>query len=182
MTHPHGAELARWARGRLLQELGGPLATPPSGPWCEERAATFVTLRRPDGELQGCIGSLAPRRSIVDDVAHNAVAAGLHDPRTTPVKLADVPSLQLELSILSPLSPLKFETEQEALQAIRPGVDGIVLIWHGHSATFLPSMWPRLPDVREFMSQLKVKAGLPAHFWDSAIHLERYIVDKHSDR
>ena len=54
-----------------------------------------------------------------------------------------------------------------------------MLVWHGHSATFLPSMWPRLPDVGEFLAQLKIKAGLPARFWDDAFHLERYTVDKH---
>ncbi len=181
MRHPHGAELARWARDRLAQELGGPPALAPEGDWRDAPGATFVTLRRPDGELQGCIGSLAPRRSILDDAAENAIAAGLHDPRSTPVRLEDVPTLDLELSILSPQEPIAFTDEASALAAIRPGVDGIVLQWNGHRATFLPSMWPRLPDVRTFMGELKNKAGLPWDFWDDDVRLFRYTVDKHVD-
>ncbi|MFN2547530.1 MAG: AmmeMemoRadiSam system protein A [Myxococcales bacterium] len=178
-THRHGLALARWGRARLKQELGGPLATAPSGDWCGEKRATFVTLRWLDGDLHGCIGALVPRRTIVDDVAHNAVAAALHDPRSHAIRLEQVDELDLELSILSDLQRIPAGAEKEALDAIRPGVDGIVLIWREHSATFLPSMWPRLPDVGEFMRALKVKAGLPGNFWDDAIHLERYTADKH---
>jgi len=177
--HPHGLELARWGRARLRQELGGPAATPPSGDWCEERRATFVTLRWPDGNLHGCIGGLVARRPIVADVAHNAVAAALHDPRSQPIRLGQVDDLDLELSILSPLERIPFRSETEALAAIRPGIDGIVLVWREHSATFLPSMWPRLPEVSDFLGALKVKAGLPARFWEDGVHLERYTADKH---
>jgi AmmeMemoRadiSam system protein A len=179
MTHPHGLTLARWGRAHLKHELGGPPATPPTGDWCAEKRATFVTLRWLDGGLHGCIGALVPVRTIVDDVAHNAVAAALHDPRSHAIALDDVDDLDLELSILSPLKPIPFDDEAEALDAIRPGEDGILLIWRGHSATFLPSMWERLPDVSEFIRALKVKAGLPARFWDDAIHLERYSAEKH---
>jgi len=177
--HPHGFTLARWGRARLRQELGGPPAAAPSGDWCGEKRATFVTLRWLDGSLHGCIGALVPRRTIVDDVAHNAVAAALHDPRSHAIRLDDVDELDLELSILSPLERIPFHAEKEALDAIRPGVDGIVFVWREHSATFLPAMWERLPDVGEFMRALKAKAGLPPRFWDEAVQLERYTADKH---
>lgn len=179
MVHPHGLTLARWGRARLKQELGGPAATPPTGDWCAEKRATFVTLRWLDGNLHGCIGALVPRRTIVDDVAHNAVAAALHDPRSHAIRLSDVDELDLELSILSELQRIPVRTEKEALDAIRPGIDGIVLIWHEHSATFLPAMWEKIPDVREFLRALKAKAGLPQEFWDDAVHLERYTAEKH---
>ncbi len=180
--HPHGNELARWGRNRLQEETGGPKARPPTGAWCEERAATFVTLRWEDGgDLQGCVGSLIARRPIVEDVAHNAIAAALHDPRSEPVSRSDVSRLDLELSILSSLEPIRFGSEREALSAIRPGVDGIVLAWRGRSATFLPSMWEQLPGVVEFMEHLKLKLGLQKNFWDDAVRLERYTVDKHVD-
>lgn len=170
-----GKVLVKWARERLREALGGPKATRPTGAWCDEPGATFVTLRWKSGDLQGCIGSLEPERPIVDDVAHNAIAAGTRDPRTTPCKLADVDHLDLELSILSPLEPIASEAD------IRVGVDGIVLVHEFRRATFLPVMWERLPDVKTFMGELRRKAGLPRDF-AGQVQLMRYTVDKFEDR
>jgi AmmeMemoRadiSam system protein A len=173
--------LAAWARARLAEELGGPRTSKPSAPWCSQPGATFVTLHWPDGRLQGCIGSIEPRVPIVDDVEHNVVAAACFDPRARPLALADVPNLDIELSILSPLLPIAFHDEASALAALVPGVDGIVLEGHGRRATFLPSMWSRLPDARDFLQGLKQKAGLPASFWRADMKLWRYAVDLHVD-
>lgn len=170
-----GKVLVKWARERLREALGGPKATRPTGAWCDEPGATFVTLRWKSGDLQGCIGSLEPERPIVDDVAHNAIAAGTRDPRTTPCKLADVDHLDVELSILSPLEPIASEAD------IRVGVDGIVLVHEFRRATFLPVMWERLPDVKTFMGELRRKAGLPRDF-AGQVQLMRYTVDKFEDR
>ena len=143
--------------------------------------ATFVTLRWPDRRLQGCIGSLEPRRSIALDAARNAIAAAIHDRRSIPICLSDVDDLDLELSILAPQEPLAFTDEASALAAIRPGVDGIVFQWGDYAATFLPAMWGELPDVREFMSELKQKAGLPGTFWAEDVRMWRYTVEKYVD-
>lgn len=170
-----GEVLVRFARERLREALGGPRATAPDAPWCAEHAATFVTLRwKKNGHLQGCIGSLEAHRPIIDDVASNAVAAGTRDPRTEPCKLADVDKLDVELSILSPLSALANEAE------IRVGTDGVVLMAGYRRATFLPVMWERLVDVPTFMTELKRKAGLPRDF-SGDIELMRYTVDKFTD-
>jgi AmmeMemoRadiSam system protein A len=171
----HGPVLVKWARARLREALGGPAATRPTGPWCDEPGATFVTLRWRSGDLQGCIGSLEPDRSIVDDVAHNAIAAGTRDPRTTPCVLADVDDLHVELSILSPLEPIASEAD------IRVGVDGIVLVHQFRRATFLPVMWERLPDKQTFLAELRRKAGLPRDF-TGQVQLMRYTVDRFEDR
>lgn len=170
-----GDELVKYARETLRAALGGPPATRPSGAWCDERGATFVTLRWKSGDLQGCIGSLEPGRSIVDDVAHNAIAAGTRDPRSKPCSLADVDSLHVELSILSPLEPIGSEAD------IRVGVDGIVLVHESRRATFLPVMWERLPDTPTFMGELRRKAGL-AHDFAGDVQLMRYTVDHFEDR
>lgn len=171
----HGEELVKYARACLRAALGGPSATPPSGPWCEECGATFVTLRWRSGDLQGCIGSLEADRPIVEDVASNAVAAGTRDPRTTPCKLADVDKLDVELSILSALEPVASESD------IRVGIDGVVLVHEFRRATFLPVMWERLRDKQTFMGELRRKAGLPRDF-AGQVELMRYTVDKFEDK
>jgi len=177
-----GEALVRWARARLEQELGGPAATPPTGAWCDEPGATFVTLRWKDGALQGCIGSLEPHRSIVSDVANNVIASALYDPRAARLKLQDVAKLDFELSILSSLEPIEFSDEDSAIAALRVGTDGVVLEWHAHRGTFLPSMWPVLGDARNFLRELKRKAGLPRDFWEAGVTLKRYTVQKFVDR
>lgn len=170
----HGPQLVRYARAHLREALGGPRAARPTGEWCDELAATFVTLRWKGGDLQGCIGTLEADRPIVDDVAYNAVAAGTRDPRTTPCTLDDIDRLHVELSILSPLEPIASEAD------IRVGTDGIVLLHHGRRATFLPIMWERFPTKDVFMGELRRKAGLPRDFAGD-VGLLRYTAAKFED-
>jgi AmmeMemoRadiSam system protein A len=175
-----GAELVRYARAKLREELGGPKATPPEG--CDDVVATFVTLRWRDGRLQGCIGTLEPRRALVDDVAHNVVAAAMLDPRAEPIGLEDVDQIDVELSVLSPLEPVPFTDEASARAGIEPGKHGVVLAWHGRRATYLPSMWDHFHhSTPELMASLKEKAGLPSDFWRNDMKVWRYTVDKHVD-
>jgi AmmeMemoRadiSam system protein A len=170
----------RFARATLRARLGGTKADAPTGAWCDARAATFVTLRWPDGRLQGCIGSLEAKRAIVDDVAHNALAAALLDPRADALEPSDVDDLVFELSILSPLVPLTFDDETSALRQIRPGIDGVVLAWEGGRATFLPSMWPRLGTTDALIGALKKKAGMD-RAWGDDVKLWTYTVEKFVD-
>lgn len=181
MAAAHRAELARWARARLRQELGGPTATPPAGAWTEAPGATFVSLHWPHGELQGCIGTLEARRPIVVDVAANALAAGLDDPRGARLELADVDHLEIEVSVLSPLTRVPVASEAEARQAIRPGVDGLLLKHRGQRGTLLPTVWSQLPEPAAFLAMLRRKAGLPADFWSPDLELWRYTTEVATD-
>ena len=45
-------------------------------------------------------------------------------------------------------------------------------------STFLPQVWEQLPGPASFMAHLKQKAGLPANYWGSDVHLARYCVKK----
>lgn len=170
-------ELARFARARIRQALGGPKAAAPRAAWCYEPRAAFVTIHWPDGTLQGCIGNLSPRRPLVDEIAAHAVVAALRDPRCSPLSLDDVDTLEVEVSILSPLEPIVVHGEDSACEALRPHRDGVALEWRGRRATFLPQMWSRLQTPTVFIRALKEKAGLAADFWDERIRLWRYSVE-----
>jgi AMMECR1 domain-containing protein len=67
------------------------------------------------------------------------------------------------------------------LLRLRPGVDGLVLEAGGRSATFIPAMWEQLPDPREFLRQLRRKAGLP-DAWQPGTRLSRYTAERHQER
>ncbi|HET9989940.1 MAG TPA: AmmeMemoRadiSam system protein A [Kofleriaceae bacterium] len=171
----HGPELVKFARARIEQELGGPLAQPPQGEWTVEKHATFVTLRWRDGDLQGCIGTLEADRPIVADVAGNAVAAATRDPRGEHLVLSAIKDLCVELSILSPLERVA------SFDHIRHGIDGVVLIYRGRRGTFLPVMWETFRDKAVFFAQLERKAGLPPNYDPQHLEVWRYTAIKFED-
>jgi AmmeMemoRadiSam system protein A len=138
--------------------------------------ATFVTLRI-EGDLLGCIGTLEPRRALVADVAGNAFSAAFHDPRSPGVRSADLPRIEIHISVLNSPEPLLFGSEEELLAKLRPGVDGLVLEDGFHRGTFLPSVWESLPDPRDFLAHLKMKAGLSPSHWSETIRLWRYTTE-----
>jgi AmmeMemoRadiSam system protein A len=146
--------------------------------WLRLRAASFATLRLA-GELRGCIGTIDARRPLGDDVAHNAFAAAYRDSRFAPVAPGELPRLEIEVSVLSAREPLAVATEDDALASLRPGIDGVYLEYRGLSATFLPQVWEGLPDPRDFLGELRRKAGLPLRFWDAEVRLSRYVVEKY---
>lgn len=136
-------------------------------------AASFVTLTE-GGRLRGCIGSLAAHRSLAEDVAANAVAAGLRDPRFAPVAAADLNRLRLKVAVLSRPAPLSFGSEDEARARIVPGLDGVILSSAGRRGVFLPMVWESLPEPADFLDALKQKAGLPRRYWAEDLTLQRF--------
>jgi len=144
--------------------------------WLEIPAACFVTLTL-DGRLRGCIGSLNAYRPLRVDLEANARAAAFQDPRFPPVTEQELSPLRIEVSLLSAGQAMNVRDEDDALAQLRPQVDGIILTYGQHRATFLPQVWEQLPDPGLFLGQLKQKAGLPADFWAPGIELARYTVD-----
>lgn len=172
-----GLALTRFARAAIAAALGGPSPEPPQFPGSDTMASTFVTLRR-GGTLHGCIGTIEPRRSLVEDVRSNAVSAALFDPRATRLERDDVDKLTVEVSVLGPLERVPCRSEEEAVAAIRPG-DGIVIRGAGRRATFLPQVWENLRDPREFLTSLQGKAGMRG--WSPDVEVYRYGVTKFCD-
>lgn len=142
-------------------------------PGLQAPGACFVTLHR-HGELRGCIGSLQAYRPLVQDVVENAYAAAFRDPRFAPLSASELDGLELHISVLSAPQPLVFDDEADLLRQLRPGVDGLIIEETPHRATFLPSVWDSLPEKRDFLRQLKLKAGLPADYWSERLSAWRY--------
>ncbi len=142
----------------------------------QEKRATFVTLNI-NHQLRGCIGSLSPHRVLVDDIAENAYSAAFSDPRFPALQRQEYEQLEYHISILSDTHPMQFESEQDLLVQIRPGIDGLVLQDKNRQGTFLPSVWEQLPQPEDFLQHLKQKAGLPIDYWSSTLQVSRYTVD-----
>jgi len=147
-----------------------------SEPELLEERATFVTLEI-GGQLRGCIGMLEACRPLAEDVAENAFASAFHDPRFPPVSPAELDALKISISVLSPPEEMVFSSEEDLLEQIRPGVDGLILQDGFRKGTFLPSVWEQLPEKEEFFGHLKRKAGLAPGHWSDTLRVFRYTAE-----
>jgi AmmeMemoRadiSam system protein A len=142
--------------------------------------ASFVTLQL-RGELRGCIGHLQAVQPLVADVAENAYSAAFRDPRFPPLSKGEWSQVKVHISVLSEPQPLHFEDEADLLQQLTPGVDGLILSDGPNRGTFLPSVWESLPDPKDFLTHLKIKAGLASNHWSDQVQVERYYTESFGD-
>jgi len=121
--------------------------------------AAFVTLKK-NGMLRGCIGDIFPQRPLYKSIIINAINACVNDGRFVPVSQDEIKDITIEISALTAPAPIASPDE------IRIGIDGVVLNKDGHSAVFLPQVAPEQEwDVEEMLTQLSLKARLPADAW-----------------
>ncbi len=180
LTDSQRQTLLRIARESIENGLyqGLPLSVNPEEhePPLREHRATFVTLEIMEN-LRGCIGTLTAVQPLVSDVAYHAHAAAFADPRFPPLRHEELEQLSLHVSILGLPEPVHFESEQDLIQQLRPGVDGLILEDGWHKGTFLPSVWESLADPRDFLRHLKRKAGLDPDYWSDKLKIRRYTTE-----
>ena len=177
-----GQTLLAVARAAIAEALGqAPAPVDETEEALQKFGACFITLTQ-QGRLRGCIGTLEARRTLLADIKANAVAAALQDHRFEPLTPAELSTTDIEVSLLSSMQALHFDSEVQALQQLRPGIDGVVFEFGHHRSTFLPQVWEQLPTAPEFMAHLKHKAGLAPDFWAPGIRLHRYTVTKWKER
>ncbi|MEN8205606.1 MAG: AmmeMemoRadiSam system protein A [Pseudomonadota bacterium] len=143
------------------------------------QCASFVTLSHGEA-LRGCIGTLEARSSLVESVAENAWAAAFRDPRFAALTAAELDTLTIHVSVLSPLKPVRVASEQELLARMIPGEAGWVMQENGNRGTFLPSVWSSLGEAADFLRQLKIKAGLSPDYWSDTLEIWYYTTDSFS--
>ncbi|MFL6548361.1 MAG: AmmeMemoRadiSam system protein A [Povalibacter sp.] len=172
-------ELLQLARGSIVSGLRERRRTPAPQHYSaglEIRRASFVTLRIGPA-LRGCCGAIEAREPIAEDVWRNAWASAFNDPRFPPLTFDEYARCTVSISVLSELEPVPVANENELLQQLRPGLDGLLLRAHTGQATFLPAVWKQLRDPVEFVHQLKMKAGWPADYWSADMQVYRYTTE-----
>ena len=152
--------LLRYARDLLRSRLSFKALPPAPKLATNLRCGAFVTLKE-RGELRGCIGRMRGDETIEATVAEMAWAAASEDPRFSPVRAEELCSLEIEITLLSPLEPI-------APEAVEIGKHGLLISAHGRSGVLLPQVpveygWNR----EEFLEHLCAKAGLPSMTWAS---------------
>lgn len=125
----------------------------------------FTTIYRVEGgekELRGCIGYPMPIKSLYQAVMETAIEAAFHDPRFTPLGLEELDKCIFEVSVLTPLEKIEYNSPLELPQKIVIGRDGLVLRYGPYSGLLLPQVpveygW----SAEEYLIHLSMKAGLP---------------------
>jgi len=152
-----------------------------TNPWLGQDQAVFVTLTK-NGVLRGCVGSLLPYRSLINDLVANACNAAFCDPRFPPINAQELDAITIEVSVLSLPKELSYVDTSELKEKIIPFRHGVIIQHNGHSATFLPQVWEQLPSFDLFFSHLLAKAGLPQNSLDEHPVIYTYEAKKWAQR
>lgn len=112
---------------------GGRAPAAPGLAFYSRRAACFVTLKK-RGELRGCIGTLEPAEASLDhEIARNAHASALRDPRFPPVDGDEIEALTCSVDVLSPSEPC-------GLGDLDPRVFGVIVESGLRRGVLLPAL------------------------------------------
>jgi AmmeMemoRadiSam system protein A len=148
--------------------------TPPSPHLAEMRGA-FTTIYH-QHQLRGCVGYVFPVVSLYQTIAETARAAAFEDTRFLPVTAREAAELEISLSILSPLKPIRPEE-------VEIGRHGLLISKGGHRGLLLPQVaveheW----DGGTFLEQTCGKAGLPPDAWQKGATIEAFTAEVFGDR
>jgi len=138
----------------------------------KQNCGAFVTLHK-NGKLRGCIGQFTAKKPLYLIVQDMTKAASTEDYRFNKVTANELKSIDLEISVLSPLKLIK------SIDEIEIGRHGIYIIKNGKAGTFLPQVatetgWTK----EEFLGHCaQDKAGLGWAGWkDAEIYIYTAIV------
>lgn len=145
-------------------------------PFLSEDGAVFVTLNK-QNQLRGCIGSIIAHRPLLEDILHNANAAAFSDPRFEALDAHELAYLHLEVSLLSKPEVLEYIDFDDLMQKVRPHKDGLILKYGSYQGTFLPQVWEQLPNPKDFLHHLSLKAGTNPSVYDNKPTIYRYEVN-----
>jgi AmmeMemoRadiSam system protein A len=160
--------LLRIARESVQTYLAGQKPTLPelaSGALTDVRGV-FVSLHQ-GTELRGCIGNIYAVSPLYRTAAECAVAAAVGDPRFMPLMLAELTTIEFEISVLSPLERVK------DLEEIEIGRHGLLVSNNSTRGLLLPQVAAKYGWDRErFLEEACRKAGLKPDEWkrDATIH------------
>ncbi len=124
-----------------------------------DKIGVFVTIYRRKA-LRGCIGYLPGIVELKRGLVDAAVNAAQNDPRFPPMSSDELPEIEIEISLLSPLKVIN------GIDEIEVGRDGLFIEKDYRRGLLLPKVavehgW----DTRKFLEQTCLKAGLPGNAW-----------------
>jgi len=139
-----------------------------------ERHAVFVTIRGPNRELRGCVGTLTPRFvNTVEETWHVARDAAFHDGRFAPVGANELEQLHFEVSVLFPLETV---TSAAELDPRRYGI--MLATGDGRRGVLLPDV-EGVDTVEQQLAIARSKGGIGE---SEPVRMQRFAVRKFSEQ
>ena len=132
-----------------------------------EKSGVFVTLYKyPEKLLRGCIGFPYPVYPLWEAVKKAAIASAVEDPRFPPLSLSELPTVIIEISVLTMPERLDVESPEKLLSLIEIGKHGLIVKRGVRSGLLLPQVATEYGwDEEAFLSETCLKAGLPEDCW-----------------
>jgi AmmeMemoRadiSam system protein A len=150
-------EIARCSISTAILENRLPDLPPYSSVLSEHRGA-FVSLYR-EGKLRGCVGQVENPGPLAEVVARAAINAALYDSRFPAVGASEIPNLEIEISVLSPLERIEAE-------AIIVGQHGLLVVRERDRGILLPQVAvERQWSSQRLLEETCIKAGLGRDAW-----------------
>ncbi|HXZ78406.1 MAG TPA: AmmeMemoRadiSam system protein B [Terriglobales bacterium] len=151
--------LARTSVEHAVQEKSAYQPTSSTSEVLNQEHGAFVTLRE-SRELRGCIGYTSAMKPLYLAVRDTATLAALRDPRFRPVSSSELPQLQYEISVLSPLRRV------QDIQQVQVGRHGLLMKNGSREGLLLPQVpveekWDR----KRFLDETCAKAGMHFGCW-----------------
>lgn len=164
------AQLAKMTVEAFAKGEPPPLATDVDLPSeLPRRAGVFVTLKK-EGELRGCIGTIAPTHpSLAKEVMANARQAAFSDPRFSPVTSGELMELSYSVDVLSDPEPI------DGMEDLDPNRFGVIVEAGNRRGLLLPD----LADVDSAEAQVAIarrKAGIKP---EESVRLYRFEVKRY---
>ncbi|MBN2398828.1 MAG: AmmeMemoRadiSam system protein A [Candidatus Aminicenantes bacterium] len=170
LSRQEQTELLVLARNTIISYLATAKKDYPltNNPVFAEKRGVFVTLHR-QGELRGCIGYPLPHKPLWEAVVDNAIAASTEDPRFPAVTAAELPEIDIEISVLT--VPQKVADYEQ----VQVGRDGIIISKDFRRGLLLPQVplkqgW----DLEQYFSYGCLKAGLAGDEWKKGVQIETF--------
>lgn len=164
LTDADKAELKKIARESILTIFTGRRYQPDSlSETLRQRCGAFVSLHE-HGRLRGCIGHFGEDYPLFKIVEKMAKAAAFEDPRFPKVSRQELPKLDIEISVLTPMRRI------HDLNEFTLGKHGLYIRKGHRSGTYLPQVAEEVNWTKEeFVSHCSHdKAGLGWEGWKTA--------------
>lgn len=169
LTKEQGEEMVRLARATVDafvrgEDIAGAYTV--SDAFLREPRGTFVTIKRRDGELRGCIGFTQPIMELGEAIREAAMRAAAYDPRFPKVEPSELDDLLVEVSALTKPERIESDSPKDLPKHVRVGTDGLIVSSRVTSGLLLPQVATEYHfSPEDFLVQTCLKAGLPPDAW-----------------